>query len=152
MSTAKYKEFSYSNNVIRTNTKNSKMGRGGQFSKLDMYRKVPVDLVEGSKRGSIVSWCAIFVMVCLFYKETADFLTTNLSSKLTLDQRQSKNDQIMVTFNITMMDLKCDFVQVDVVSVLGNNQNATKFVKKVPLDAKGVLNTMVRIIRLKSFD
>ncbi|VEU35322.1 unnamed protein product [Pseudo-nitzschia multistriata] len=40
------------------------------------------------------------------------------------------------------MDLRCDFVEVDVVSVLGINQNATKFVKKVPLDANGVLNTM----------
>jgi len=125
------------------------MGRGRQFSKLDMYKKVPVDLVVGTKSGSIISWIAIFVIVWLFYKETADFLTTKLSSNLTLDQRQSENDQIMVTFNITMMDLKCDYVEVDVVSVLGNNQNATKFVKKFPLDAKGVLNTMVREIQLK---
>lgn len=78
----------------------------------------------------------------LFYKETADFLTTRLSSKLTLDKRTSVEEKIMVTFNITMMDLKCDFVEVDVVSVLGINQNATKFIKKFPLDANGVLNTM----------
>ena len=123
------------------------MGRVRQFgSKLDMYRKVPVDLVEGSKQGSIISWLAIFVITYLFYKETINFLTTKLSSELTLDQRQNpfENDFIKATFNITMMDLKCDYIQVDVVSVLGNNQNVTKFVKKIPLDGNGVLNNMVR--------
>ena len=123
------------------------MGRVRQFgSKLDMYRKVPVDLVEGSKQGSIISWLAICVMTYLFYKETINFLTTKLSSELTLDQRQNpfENDFIKATFNITMMDLKCDYIQVDVVSVLGNNQNVTKFVKKIPLDGNGVLNNMVR--------
>jgi hypothetical protein len=123
------------------------MGRVRQFgSKLDMYRKVPIDLVEGSKQGSIISWLALFVMTYLFYKETVNFLTTKLSSELTLDQRQnpSENDFIKATFNITMMDLKCDYIQVDVVSVLGNNQNVTKFVKKIPLDGNGVLNIMVR--------
>jgi hypothetical protein len=105
-----------------------------------------MDLVEGSKRGSVISWVAIFVIIWLFYKETTSFFTTTLSSQLSLDKRQSEDDQIKVTFNITMMDLKCDYVEVDVVSVLGNNQNATKFVKKVPLDANGVLNTMVRMV------
>jgi hypothetical protein len=33
-------------------------------------------------------------------------------------------------------------VEVDVVSVLGNNQNVTKFVNKFPLDAEGVVNTL----------
>lgn len=120
--------------------------RGPQFAKLDMYRKVPMDLVEGSKRGSVISWVAILVILWLFYKETTEFFTTTLSSQLSLDKRQSEEDQIKVTFNITMMDLKCDYVEVDVVSVLGNNQNATKFVKKVPLDANGVLNAMVSMV------
>ena len=110
-----------------------------------MYRKVPVDLVEGSKDGGIVSWLTICIVICLFYKETADFFTTKMTSNLSLDKRRTKDDQIKVTFNITMMDLKCDHVEVDVVSVLGNNQNATKFVKKTPIDANGVLNTMVSI-------
>ena len=133
--------------TYKNTTTTTKMGRVRQFgSKLDMYRKVPVDLVEGSKQGSIISWLAIFVMTYLFYKETINFLTTKLSSELTLDQRQNpfENDFIKATFNITMMDLKCDYIQVDVVSVLGNNQNVTKFVKKIPLDGNGVLNNMVR--------
>jgi thiol-disulfide isomerase/thioredoxin len=120
-------------------------GRRRWAAKLDMYRKVPVDLLEGSKQGSIISWIAIFTILLLFYKETRDYLTTRITSDLMLDRHPKRatadqEDLIRATFNITMMDLKCDYVEVDVVSVLGNNQNVTKFVKKMPIDANGVLN------------
>jgi hypothetical protein len=119
------------------------MGQARQFAaKLDMYRKVPGDLVEGSKQGSIVSWIALLTIFFLVYKETVDYWTTRLESELILDQRQSENDLIKVTFNLTLLDLRCQYVEVDVVSVLGNNQNVTKFVSKFPIDAKGDTNTL----------
>jgi hypothetical protein len=40
---------------------------------LDMYRKVPADLVQGTKRGSILSTVAIFAIVTLFFLETKAF-------------------------------------------------------------------------------
>ena len=106
---------------------------------LDMYRKVPGDLLEGSKQGSAISWIALITIFVLFYKETADFFTTEIKSDLHLDRKVSMNDRIQVRFNITMMDLKCDHIQMDVVSVLGNNQNVTKSIKTIPVDADGVL-------------
>jgi hypothetical protein len=42
---------------------------------LDMYRKVPVDLMEGTKRGSILSYLALFTIVTLFVLETNAFFT-----------------------------------------------------------------------------
>jgi thiol-disulfide isomerase/thioredoxin len=106
---------------------------------LDMYRKVPGDLLEGSKQGSAVSWIALITIFILFYKETSDFFTTEIKSDLHLDRQVSMNDRIRVRFNITMMDLKCDYVQMDVVSVLGNNQNVTKSLNTFPVDANGVM-------------
>lgn len=44
-------------------------------SKLDMYRKVPADLMEGTKRGSILSYLALFTMTTLFVLETREFLS-----------------------------------------------------------------------------
>jgi Endoplasmic Reticulum-Golgi Intermediate Compartment (ERGIC) len=38
-----------------------------------MYRKVPTDLLEGTKRGSILSLMASFVMLSLFLLETGAF-------------------------------------------------------------------------------
>lgn len=43
---------------------------------LDMYRKVPVDLMEGTKRGSILSFLALLTIVTLFILETHAFFTT----------------------------------------------------------------------------
>lgn len=111
-----------------------------------MYRKVPGDLLEGSKEGSFISWAAILTILLLFYKETRDYWTTKIASELMLDRRNpihtkdDHDDMIRATFNITMMDLSCDYVEVDVVSVLGNNQNVTKQIKKYPIDGNGVLN------------
>ncbi len=36
------------------------------------------------------------------------------------------------------MDLKCEFATIDVVSVLGTQQNVTQHVQKYPIDASGV--------------
>ncbi len=57
-------------------------------------------------------------------------------SDLALDV--SDQDKIRVNFNITMMDLKCEYAVVDVVSVLGTEQNVTAHVNKWHVDAEGV--------------
>ncbi|KAL9190866.1 hypothetical protein ACHAXT_000572 [Thalassiosira profunda] len=106
------------------------------LASLDMYRKVPVDLLEGTRRGSILSTVAVFTMVLLFFLETKAFFTTGLKTSLALDGNQ--DSQIRVNFNITMMDLKCEFATVDVVSVLGTQQNVTQHVQKYPIDQYGV--------------
>mmetsp|Transcript_1095 Transcript_1095/g.2413 ORF Transcript_1095/g.2413 Transcript_1095/m.2413 type:complete len:587 (-) Transcript_1095:123-1883(-) len=161
-------------------------GRGSEYrpsrlASLDMYKKVPGDLVEGSKQGSMISWIALFTIAYLFYHETADYLTTKLTSQLVLDRRRpptttsttttttttggwtsssskisstaasmfgathtvnDDDDLIKVSFNITMMDLSCQYIEVDVVSVLGNNQNVTKSIQKFPLDQHGVTSLL----------
>eukprot|EP00970_Alexandrium_tamarense_P020829 scaffold15730_cov221-Alexandrium_tamarense.AAC.2 len=41
-----------------------------------------------------------------------------------------------------MMDLKCDYATIDVVSVLGTQQNVTQHVQKFPIDQYGVRQRM----------
>jgi thiol-disulfide isomerase/thioredoxin len=55
---------------------------------------------------------------------------------LALDSNKEK--KVRVNFNITMMDLPCQFATVDVVSVLGTDQNVTQHVTKWSIDAEGV--------------
>lgn len=106
-------------------------------SGLDMYRKVPIDLLEGTKRGSIVSYIAIATMTILFLLETSAFYkSSHLETNVALDT--NSEPKLRVNFNITMMDLKCDYVVVDVVSALGTAQNVTSHVNKFHLDAEGV--------------
>ena len=75
-----------------------------RLASLDMYRKVPVDLLEGTRRGSILSTLAVFTMATLFFLETKAYFSTTLKTSLALDSNDES--QIRVNFNITMMDLK----------------------------------------------
>ena len=47
--------------------------------------------------------------------------------------------QLRINFNITLMDLQCDYAAIDVVDVLGtNSMNITKNIEKWQLDEDGV--------------
>lgn len=74
-----------------------------------MYRKVPGDLLEGSKEGNTVSLAALAVIAILVLKETLHFLIPHLVTDLSLDSHRQGGgaDKIQVNFNITLMDLKC---------------------------------------------
>lgn len=57
-------------------------------------------------------------------------------SDLALDN--NKEERVRVNFNVTMMDLACRYAVIDVVSVLGTQQNVTKHVTKWDVSAEGV--------------
>lgn len=104
--------------------------------RLDMYRKIPVDLMEGTRRGSTLSLVAAGTMILLFLLETHKFFSKGLQTDLALDT--SDESRVRLNFNITMMDLSCEFAVVDVVSVLGTEQNVSQHVTKWHVDAAGV--------------
>jgi thiol-disulfide isomerase/thioredoxin len=58
---------------------------------------------------------------------------------LALDR--SDDPRIRLNFNITMLDLRCDWAVIDVVSVLGTDQNVTAHVTKWDVDANGLKRT-----------
>jgi len=106
---------------------------------LDMYKKVPLDLMEGTARGSLLSCIALFVMTTLFIYETNEFWTSKLQKDLLIDKKTNTGDKnIRLNFNITMLDLRCDWAVIDVVSVLGTDQNVTAHVTKWDLDSNGI--------------
>eukprot|EP00539_Tryblionella_compressa_P002309 CAMPEP_0178749872 /NCGR_PEP_ID=MMETSP0744-20121128/9641_1 /TAXON_ID=913974 /ORGANISM="Nitzschia punctata, Strain CCMP561" /LENGTH=512 /DNA_ID=CAMNT_0020403313 /DNA_START=43 /DNA_END=1582 /DNA_ORIENTATION=- len=75
-------------------------------------------------------------MATLFLLETRAFFTKSLVANLALDR--SDDPRIRLNFNITMLDLKCDWAVIDVVSVLGTDQNVTAHVTKWNIDSEGV--------------
>lgn len=101
-----------------------------------MYRKIPVDLMEGTKSGSMLSFVAVIVMTLLFLLETSAYFRKQAITNLALDSNKDK--RLRLNFNITMMDLKCEHAVIDVVSVLGTEQNVTSYVTKWHVDADGV--------------
>jgi Endoplasmic Reticulum-Golgi Intermediate Compartment (ERGIC) len=56
--------------------------------------------------------------------------------QLSLDN--NKEERIRINFNITLMDLRCDWAVVDSVSSFGTEQNLTAHVTKWHMDANGI--------------
>mmetsp|Transcript_9531 Transcript_9531/g.14026 ORF Transcript_9531/g.14026 Transcript_9531/m.14026 type:complete len:485 (-) Transcript_9531:242-1696(-) len=112
-------------------------GRGrSSISGVDFYRRVPRDLTEATTLGAFMSVCAIAVMGILFFSETFAFARTSLSTEIAIDE--NTEHQIRLNFNITLLDVHCDYVSVDVWDSLGTNkQNVTKNIEKWQLDDDG---------------
>ena len=84
-----------------------------------------------------MSVAAMLVMAVLFLSETMAFARTSIETSITIDE--NTQPQIRINFNITLLDLNCDYVSLDVWDALGTNrQNVTKNVDKWQLDEAGV--------------
>lgn len=110
--------------------------RRGAASSVDFYRRVPKDLTEATTLGAFMSLCAMLLMALLFSAETFAFARSKISTEIALDD--NTDPQIQLNFNVTLFDLHCDYVSVDVWDVLGTNkQNVTKNIEKWQVDAEG---------------
>eukprot|EP00537_Pseudo-nitzschia_pungens_P002672 CAMPEP_0172359856 /NCGR_PEP_ID=MMETSP1060-20121228/3977_1 /TAXON_ID=37318 /ORGANISM="Pseudo-nitzschia pungens, Strain cf. cingulata" /LENGTH=482 /DNA_ID=CAMNT_0013081657 /DNA_START=661 /DNA_END=2109 /DNA_ORIENTATION=- len=106
------------------------------FSSVDFYRRVPKDLTEATSLGAAMSIIALGIMGILFFSETAAFARTKIVTSITLDE--NTQPRLRLNFNITMLDVHCDYVTVDVWDALGTNrQNVTKNVEKWQLSEDG---------------
>jgi len=84
-----------------------------------------------------MSVIAMALMGLLFVSESLAFARTEMATSIELDFNDNKH--IRINFNVSMLDVHCDFVVVDVLDALGTNkQNITKNVEKWQLDADGV--------------
>jgi protein disulfide-isomerase-like protein len=79
---------------------------------------------------------ALGIMAILFFSETAAFARTKIVTSIALDE--NTQPQLRLNFNITMIDVHCDYVSVDVWDALGTNrQNVTKNVEKWQISEDG---------------
>jgi protein disulfide-isomerase-like protein len=103
----------------------------------DFYRKIPKDLTETSTHGTVLSLCAALFMLILFIAEFWAFLTLNIQSNIVIDP--NNQSLLRINFNITMLDMPCEFAVIDVVDVLGTrSNNVTVNVNKWQVDENGI--------------
>ena len=93
------------------------------FAIVSMFR-----LLQATTLGAAMSMVALSIMGILFFSETAAFARSKIVTSITLDE--NTQPQLRLNFNITMLDLKCDWAVIDVVSALGTDQNVTAHVQK----------------------
>jgi thiol-disulfide isomerase/thioredoxin len=104
-----------------------------------MFQRAPSDITETSLRGRILSGFAMAAMATLFLLETKAYFSKDIATTLSLASNSDTEQRIQLNFNITMMDLPCEYATVDVYSTIGFQKNVTKNVRKFPIDEDGVL-------------
>ena len=113
-----------------------------KLREFDFYRKIPKDLTETSLHGSILSICALIFILILFFAELLSFLTLSYETNVIIDR--SYDTQLRINFNITVLDLPCEYAVIDVVDVLGTRtNNVTKNINKWQIDSEGVRQNYV---------
>lgn len=87
--------------------------------------------------GASNSVIAALFMTMLFMFELSGYLSTQSVAEVSLDD--TAEPTLRINFNVTMMDLPCDYAVVDVVDLMGTNRmNITKNIEKWQLDENGV--------------
>lgn len=103
----------------------------------DFYRNIPKDLTETTSHGALLSICATVFMITLFFLELWAFLSPVVSTDVIIDP--NTESMLRINFNITVVDVPCEFATVDIVDILGTrNENVTKNVNKWQVDENGI--------------
>jgi protein disulfide-isomerase-like protein len=108
-----------------------------RLREFDLYRKIPKDLTETSTLSTGLSVCAAVFMLILFVAELWAYLTLNISSNIILDP--NTENLLRINFNITVLDVACEYAVIDVVDVLGTRtDNVTVNINKWQVDENGL--------------
>lgn len=108
-----------------------------RFKDFDLYRKVPKDLTESTTPSTVLSLCAALFMLILFIAELWAFLTVHWETNVVIDD--NLDNQLRINFNITVFDVPCEYLSLDIVDVLGTrNDNVTLNVNKWQVDEHGM--------------
>lgn len=109
------------------------------LNKIDMYKKIPEDLYMTSFSGSCMSIVGLLIMTVLFILEFNAYLTGTIQKEMVLDEMLKHSDYLSAVFNLTVTDMPCVFVSVDVTDVTGTTrQNITKNLHVMRVNHDGV--------------
>ncbi len=99
------------------------------------FKHVPDDLVINSPAGRVISLVGTLLMLVLFVCEVQAYLKVNVATTLVVDEL---NDEVLrANFNITLHQVPCDFLSLDVSDLTGTSRhNITKDILKWRLDSE----------------
>jgi len=108
--------------------------------RLDIYRKVPKDLTQPTVTGAVISVSCVLFMMTLFVSELFHFLSGQIVSELFVDNPGDQTERIPVFIKLTLPDLGCDFVGLDIQDDMGRHEvGFVDHTKKLPVGDKGCL-------------
>lgn len=108
-----------------------------KLKKLDIYRKVPRDLTEGSTVGGIVTTISVLILVLLTIAELRNLAQVKQETEVVVDK--SEDGAFRINLNITLVGLSCEFLSVDLKNAVGTTREDLNddTLHKYATDAKG---------------
>jgi len=104
-------------------------------SSFDLYRRIPADLLNSSAFSARLSMVTMCLLTLLFLAETWNFFQPVLTTTTALNDGDEK---IRINFNITMLDMSCDFAEVDVQDILGTDlHDVQRFIDRYSITDDG---------------
>jgi len=91
-----------------------------RLKKLDIYRKVPRDLTEGSAAGGMLTAVAIVLLFVLTIAELRSLAQIHDETELVVDR--SEDGAFRINLNLTVLGLSCEFLSVDLKNALGSDR------------------------------
>lgn len=110
----------------------------GVWRLLDLYPKIPTDLSQSTVVGGWFSTMTGVIMLLLFQVELFSFMSAPIESQVVVDN--VLETKLQINFNMSFLDLPCEYLTVDALDVLGSNRVniSGKEVQKWHLDPQGV--------------
>jgi len=93
-----------------------------KFADWDLYRQLPRELTEATSSGATMSLVGMLFMGCVFICELWAFLSVGYETDVILDPNQ--DSMVRLSFNVSVLDLPCEYVSLDVVDVLGTRKES----------------------------
>lgn len=90
------------------------------FSSLDIFRKVPVDLTQTTRRGGIISMFVAAVIGMVLFCETWTYFAGETKSHVLLDS--NTESKLAINFELSFYELPCRFATIELWDYLGNNK------------------------------
>lgn len=95
----------------------------GQSNRFDIYRKVPKDLTQPTYTGAIISICCCLFITFLFLSELTGFIVSEVVNELYVDDPDKESGgKIDVRLNISLPNLNCDLVGLDIQDEMGRHE------------------------------
>uniref|UniRef100_A0A668AH66 Endoplasmic reticulum-Golgi intermediate compartment protein n=1 Tax=Myripristis murdjan TaxID=586833 RepID=A0A668AH66_9TELE len=89
----------------------------------DIYRKVPKDLTQPTYTGAFISILCCVFMLFLFLSELTGFIATEIVNELYVDDPdKDSGGKIDVSLNISLPNLHCDLVGLDIQDEMGRHE------------------------------
>jgi len=101
--------------------------------KLDLFRRIDEGyLANATSHGGTCSLLAYIIMIALAIFEFSEYMSSQTTSTVVMDVNQDSS--LMIAFDITMLDLPCQFATVDVYDAFEfERQNVSKDISKTRL-------------------